>query len=295
MYNLNLNTKKQGKGKTITIIILILLLVCTSSYIAYNELYNNKKQDCIKTVKTEKQKTESLDVTSKEVTSLFNKLNQLSSAWTSEEYYGYLFKQDSINIKDMSDELKVAIGLYKEYLSCIENNYECVVGANDTNVGTTVIPSSKVKAVIEDIFGDVEYTNVSTKAFDCSGEYTYDKSKDIFTATAPACGYGGASYNTYDYRITKAYKEGNSLDMYIKVAFEYFDFTIETDENGAITKDNTRYIYSDFDKKVELLKIDDSAYDFNNILEDYGDKLPVYKIHFEKEKGNYHFKSIEKQ
>lgn len=286
--------EKKNKGKTVLIVFLILIILGLGGYIVYDKVLKEEPKEKTKE-EVQTSKEESLDVTSKEVTTLFNNINKLSSSWTSDVYYGWLFKQDSLKVEDMSDELKVAVALYKEYIECISNDYGCVKGASDTSVGNTVISSEKVQDNIIELFGNIKYNNTNTNAFDCGENFTFDSNQNVYTATAPACGYAGNSFNTYDYRITKAMKNDNSLDIYVKVAFEYFDFQYESDEHGNMTKDNMRTIYTDFNKKNEINKVGDTEYNFNEILENYGDKLPVYKLHFEKEDGEYHFKSIEKQ
>lgn len=274
------------------IIILILSVVGLGGYVVYDK-YFNKEPIPPKTEKKE-EKTENLDVTSKEVTSLFNNINKLSHAWTSEDYYGWLFKNDSLKVEDMSDELIVANALYHLYADCLENDLVCVEGSED-EIGTTIIKAPEVKEKVNELFGNIEYKNSNTSSFDCGGKFTYNSDKDNYTAQAPACGYAGNSFATYDYGITKALKKDKELDIYVKVAFKYFDFILETDENDNITQDNMHYIYTDFNRKNKIDEIEDRAYDFNEVLEKHGELLPVYKLHFENENGKYHFKSIEKQ
>ena len=278
----------------ILIVFLVLIILGLGGYIAYDKVINKETEEPVKEEKSES-KEENLDITSKDVTSLFNNINTLSSTWTSEAYYCWLFKQDSLKVEDMSDELKVASALYLEYLSCSDNDFECVKGSSDTSVGNMILSASRVNNSIKKLYGDVKYKDTNVKSFACGADFTFDNASNNYTAVAPACGYAGSSFDTYDYRLVKAIKKDNSIDIYVKVAFEYFDFLIETDNDGNVTKDNMRYVYSDFGKKNQIYKTEETTFDFNNVLEEYGDKLPVYKLHFENEDGEYHFKSIEKQ
>ena len=77
----------------------------------------------------------------------------------------------------------------------------------------------------------------------------------------------------------------------MKVAFEHY--VPQSDVNGNDT--SMRYIYSDLEQKNEVCQTKQTEYDFNTILEKYGDKLNTYKLHFEKENDEYHFMSIAKQ
>ena len=278
------------------IIILILSVVGLGGYVVYDK-YFNKEPIPPKTEKKE-EKTENLDVTSKEVTSLFNNINKLSHAWTSEDYYGWLFKNDSLKVEDMSDELIVAVSLYNSELDCIDEKGDntCFQKPTNPNLDSiSVISSDKVKANANIIFGSITYDNTSVKSFDCTGNYKYNKENDQYIKEAYGCGYGGSSYNTYEYRITKALKTSSALDMYVKVAPEYYEFGADVDADGNDIDSSMRYIYSDFGKKNEIYKVEEIIYDFNEVLEKHGELLPVYKLHFENENGKYHFKSIEKQ
>ena len=270
---------KSGKGKIVLIIILLLMVICLGSYIGYDKMQKPVEPKVIK----EKIKVDALDVTSLEVVVSFSSVNDLSNNWMSEDYYGYLFKQDTLKVEDMSDELKTAVALYPEDKKCDES---CYSGQTET------IKGDNVKVQFEKTFGKIEYKPTDVKAFDCTGAYKYQDNN--FVKQSHDCGTAGSSHDIYDYTIIKALKEENNLDIYVKVAFEYFEFNIEGDENGEVNK-STYTIYSDFGKQNKIDQILASEYDFNSVLNKYSDKLPVYKLHFEKEENDYSFKSVTKE
>ena len=111
MPNLNLNTpKKTGTGKVVLNIFLVLLVICLGSYIIYDKMIEKPK--VVKKVIKEESKMQSMDVTAKEVTSLYSSVDIFSlPSWNQSEYYGYLYKQDNLKSSDMSDDIKVLIGI----------------------------------------------------------------------------------------------------------------------------------------------------------------------------------------
>lgn len=272
--------------KNIFIIILLVIILCLGGVIIYDKTTKKEVEK-----PKEEVKEEVLDVTSKEVTTLFNNLNTLAQNNHGDTYYyGYLYKEDSLKVEDIDDSIIVATGVYKEHLKCLQSwSDTCIKTASNNSAGEVVIPAENVKKVINEIFGKINYENIDTKSLSCGGEYKYN-SNDNYVAQAPACGYAGESFDFLETRIAKALKKGNDLDIYVKVAFGHYDFSESEEGNKSIY-----HIYSDYNKTNEIYKAKEEIYNFDDILSNYSDKFSIYKMHFEKENNEYHFKNIEKQ
>ena len=274
--------------KNILIVGLLVIIIGLSGFIIMDKTMNKKqKKDA---PKQEEVKEENLDVTSQEVMQLLNNINLLAKNNHSDVYYGYLYKNDSLKVSAMDDDLIVAIGVYHEHLKCTASwDEKCIKTTSNNPAGEVTISAENVKKVINNIFGNINYVDTDIKSISCSGGYKFNKN-DNYVGTAPACGYAGDSYDFLETKIAKAIKKDKNLDIYVKVAFGHYDF------NESETGNNSIYhIYSDFKKENEIYKAKEGIYDFEEVLLNYSDKLPVYKIHFEKENDNYLFKEVQKQ
>ncbi|MBR3198497.1 MAG: hypothetical protein IKG27_00620 [Bacilli bacterium] len=273
--------------KNILIIVLLLIVAGLSVFIIYDKTL---KQEA-KPKETKKEvKEEVLDVTSQEVLKLLNNVNLLAKNNHSDVYYGYLYKKDSLKAEEMDDDLIVAIGVYHEHLKCTQSwDEKCIKTTSENPAGEVTIPAENVKKVINEILGDIKYVNTDIKSVSCSGGYKYNKN-DNYVGIAPACGYAGDSYDFLETKIAKAIRKDKSLDIYVKVAFGHYDFNENEQSNNSLY-----HIYNDFNKTSEIYKAKEGIYDFDEVLLNYADKLPLYKLHFEKENDNYHFKGSYKQ
>ena len=282
--------------KNIVIALLLIIIILMGGTFYY--LYTNQDKICDKCeVKEEKKSIESkqeeiLDITSKEVTTLLNGINRLAINDKSKAYYAYLYRNDELKVENMSDDLLIANILYKEYLNCGD---KCIIKAsNSSELDTFVISASTIKDEIKKLFGNLEYKDTNVEEFDCQGDFKFDSASNNYTHKLAGCGYGLVSQDKLETHIIKAIKNNNSIDIYVKVAFEY----IKIDENNAgsgVNDNSMRLVYSDYNKTNKIYEKKEIEYDESEMLENYGEKLPIYKIHFEYENGTYHFKQINKE
>ncbi len=283
------NGKKFG-AKNMLIISLLLIIILLVGYLLFDKYYD-KKDNKEEKNNADNTQVEVLDVTSKEVTSLFDSLNNLALNDKSEAYYGYLYKQDELKVDDMQDDFIIANILYKEYLECGD---KCVQKSSSENgLDQFVISSELIKQKVSKIFGNIIYNDTNIKAFDCQGDFKYDNNSNNYVHELAGCGYGLENYNKLETFITKAVKQDDSLDIYVKPAFEYIKYDINNDGNGEINN-TTITVYKDYNKTSKLYETKEIEYKSNDMLEKYGNQLSTYVIHFENENGEYHFKNIKK-
>ena len=277
--------------KNIVIAILLIITVLLGGTLYYQYTNQNKIYEKCKEEKKEKA-SEALDVTSKEVTELFNGVNDLAKNRLSDAYFGYLYKQDELKVEDMSDELVVANAVYKEYLGCGE---KCVrKSINEQEIDNFVISGDKVKENVNNLFGNIEYKNVNLKQFDCQGAFNYNQQENNYINDFYGCGYGLQDSKNLLTFITKAVKENSEgekeedfIDIYVKIAFEYIKVDEEKPEQESI-----RSIYTDYNMVNKIYEAKEMEYNEETLLKNVREKLPTYKLHFEKENNTYHFKQI---
>ena len=300
--------KKSGKGKTVAIIILVILLLGAVGYIAYDKVFMKKTKGPEKTETKveEKSKLESIDIKSSEVVSLYKALDIFNSSWrVGTDYYGYLYSQNQISATNMPDDVKVFIGIVNALEEC---GKACSGLMSDGYSTKETISADKVDAQIKKIFGNINYNNVSTKAyFICSDKgYTF-QNNEYYSITA-GCGQTGLTTSYVQSRIIKAEKNNNELNIYTNVLFAVPNIDQNSDKYSNPTGCASWYdvdclvdtaIYKDFSKTQLVEKTTENLWDNNGISEQtmakYQDKLDTYKLHFENENGEYHFKSIAKQ
>lgn len=256
--------KKTNKGFIAVIIILVLLLVGSIGFIVYDKLLvtdsvssekSDVKDDNKSDVKDSKEKE--LDINSRLVQSLYNKVTIKNSDWL------YYDKNTNFNVNsDGVERIKmnlVGINLNDKnhnYIDCTDNNgipanssdgYFSVCSANkqwqasDLQSGYS---RSYIESVYKDLFGsDVKLDKtqpIYIGQFSCEA-YHYVESLDQYVRYLAEC--GGATCNQITTKLTKAVKNSNEIKIYEsfedigcgsedpKKNYTYV-YTFELDEDG---------------------------------------------------------------
>ena len=287
------------KHSLIVIVILSIVIVGLCAFIAYDKnLFgikgeNKKESDNVQQEqKVEEVKEEALDVNSEQVTTLINKItNVTNNIYISGRYLGYYFQKDELKSEDIDDSLILYTALRKFLGDKNISSYEESVSVSKNDI----IP------IIKEIFGNVEYENKTIKITPCElGSFIYDDNTGTYTAGSSGCGGTGTSITNH--KIIDAVKKNNTIEITLAIVYatcgyeqqsadipgqDYCTFGNSIDENQKLRDD-------DIILKVNAVNSDyDELFDFNT----YIDKLNKYKFTFTKDNNNnnnYVFTKVEK-
>lgn len=269
------NQNGNKKGSSVIIIILLIAVLGLGGYIAYDKILGNAKTDDTeeKTNKDEKtdtkkeEKVENLDVTNKEVTTLFKSVTNANG-----HYCGVseLFKDKKVAANDIDNDLASDIALYNIRMN-----------GKELNEGVT-FTKKEMNDTIAKLFGkDYKYTHGDIK--NCPS-VKYDANTEIYKVQPSACG-GTCGPKNY-VKIVKATKTNSKIELSIRVLF-----VGDTDVTNAAGNAYPRY-YKDSNKTVEV----ELQRDYDNIpyeTDENYQKGSLYKMIFTNEDGNYVFTSSE--
>lgn len=269
---------KEGKtksiGKNVIIILLTILLLGSLGFIGYDKFFkkDNSKES---NVKTNEKKEENLDINSRLVQSLYNKVSTgENNESESSMYFNYIYKDDNFIEKDFyadkADEqqkMKILSRLINKeqgiYYNCENSNipdtlstnssYKSVCSkVNGTNDADQKLIYSKeyISNLYKDLYGKdatIDTNAIIYMDFYKVGAYSYVESLDSYLLYhiegGGTTGPGGSYAN-----ITKAVKNGNKLKIYEKVTnISYnYDETTGTGDDDESNKETTtsNYIYT---------------------------------------------------
>jgi len=265
------------KVKDLIIIILLLILVGIGGYWLYDKLTfdeNNNSDSNIEdkqepttenkkpTEDTNNEKT--LNTNDQTVIELYNNVNVFEASFMG-NYNNYLYKYDSISVNELPNDVIVFMGI---------QNIK-----NDNNSSNLKFSAQEVKKGINNVFGNINYTDVSTDSSSCEN-YVYNEVSKNFTLGESGC--GGAYVPVKVDKLLSATKYNDRIEIVAAVVFGK--------SAGTEQPEGTYNYYSDVNYNNLLTTNDVSSFDINN----YIDKTSQYKYTFKLENGNYYFKSIEK-
>lgn len=251
------------KNNNILIVILILSLLITCSYIIYDKaFYEENKTTEKKTTQTEnkttKKKEENLDVNSRLVQTLYNKVvenNNWSKYWMYDsDTSDYLVSKSDMKTKmnlvsnnlnsqkieviECSDSIPNSIKINdRDYMSAC---YAISQGA--TGYSPYAYDKSYIETIYKDLFGNETQLDTSIdipSSFGADEIYHYIASLDKYVLYASEGG-GGTSASSYSGIITKAVKLGEELKITEKVTItnptsieEYiYVYTFKLEDDG---------------------------------------------------------------
>lgn len=274
------------------LLIIVMFVIFAGGYLL-NDYQNNEtnkqtKKDKGEVVKTNNEKTEELNINSKDVMDLYIPFSYFTHEASDEE----LYSKDKITPDDLSIEYKnrLAFAKYNNELDG-KNLYEGNIKIDEYELEPDYLKSSTLEKSYKKLFG--ENTKYIAKSFDSYGidtlNMTYNKENDVYLADLVAGDYTGYRYGK---ELYKAIKVGNKIELYEYVVVYNEDWhkgivgvysNIEDANNfqNAIKQKQMNY-----DTGTSDLILDD--------LSDYKDKASEYKLTFEKDDNNYVFKQIEK-
>lgn len=264
----------------ILLIIVILGLVC---YIAYDKGVFDMLLKKESSAKEEKQNTEekvieekeeTLDVNSIEVVNLikyFDILNDRIST-SSDNMFARMYTSDKTTVDDLSDS---------------EKGYIALSNIVESTGLSQEISAIDVENVVKKIFGDVNYTNGDIPNYGCAfGKISYITSNNTYKTSDTGC--GGACDPNVQYKIVKAVKKGDTLNITVATAYTSCD----TREINGITEIYSLF-YSDLNAQNKVYEDSRSGnFDFDKYL----DNTTKYTYTFKQDSNNnYVFTQIEKQ
>ena len=272
--------KKKGKGSLIVIILLVIVILGLVGYICYDKgviLKTNTKEVEDKNVKKDsnEEKEENLDINSRLVQSLYNKV-----AINDECLSGYLYEDnetitlDNIETHTKSRLIGRNLGLKdRKYINCSslgsavpeskDNDYISICSLNqkyNSYDNEYAYDKNYVEYVYKSIFGTNAKLDTSI-AIEVLGEnefYYYIESLDKYVLYR-ADGYGGSCSSKTTEKLTKAVKNGSKIVLTENVTIIYDDPGNDnihgTADDIKDKKKSTDYVYT---FKLE----DDGMYSF---------------------------------
>lgn len=258
---------KKGAGFIIIISALVVIILGLGGYILYDKVFATKNStDQVEETKKEEEKkeekVENLEVTSKEVTDLFDSITHGVTEYCGVDNY---FADKKVTTNDIDNGLASSIVLYNLYQSGVKYGE-----------GTT-ITKKQVEDSITKLFGkNYKYTYGNIR--NCPS-YTYDVEKEVFTAGPSGCGGTCGPHNMK--KVVKATKSDSKIELYVRILFI-----------GEYTNDQKIKYYSDYKKTKEAdLEKDKDGIPYETDA-NY-QKGSLYKMTFTKEDNNYVFTSSE--
>lgn len=185
-----------------------------------------------------------------------------------EEFFNIYY--DSEYTDSFSDEYIVYLGIINLYKNDFINN--CY--------GTFEVSVNDVDNKIKEIFGnDIEYINTSFSNKDKTLEIQYDNEKDMYVVTNYRC--SGIEFGKG--HIVTEFIEGKLDSGYLEIVEYVYYMDYQKEENG-------RYVLNFYDSLNNSGNIISEE-----VLSDSDkEKMPIYKLIFKEEAGNYIFKDIKR-
>ncbi len=263
--------KKKSSGMVIFLLLVIIAIL--GVYICYQEglleikpeekvvnKTENKKEEVEKQEPVEE--IEVLEVVDNDVRHLFETLTTGLG-----EYCGIwnYFTEEKVTPQDIPNNLATSIALNSLYKNGIAIDRK----------GTT-FTDTQLNSKIKEIFGsNYEYEN---EDIDICPTYTYDEENHTYTTGDKTC--SGICTVPNKAKIVKAYKKGDTIEIYVRVLFSNVGEQIPTT------------YYKDFNKTEPIEVEKTSPLDYNISDETYKEGS-LYKMTFTSEQGNYIFTSSE--
>lgn len=276
------------KSFIVILILLILVILGLVCYIAYDKgVFNSflKKESNIKDEKKntaengidkniEEEKVEELDVNSAEVVNLIKQFDILNSQINSGSgsIFARMYKSDKVTVDDLSDA---------------EKGYIAISNIVEVTGGSQEISAVDTENMVKKIFGNINYTNGDIPAYGCAfGKISYIASSNIYKTSDTGC--GGVCDRTVQYKIVKAVKNGDIIN--ITVAIAYVDCDIR--EINGITEVYSLF-YSDLNAQNKVYE-DPKSGNFN--FDKYINNTTKYTYTFKQDgNNNYVFTKVEKE
>lgn len=271
------------KSFVVILILLILVILGLVCYIAYDKgafdafvkkepKTKEKKQNVEE--KVIEAKEEELDVNSSEVVNLvkyFDILNDKIST-TSDDMFARMYKSDKVTPDDLSDS---------------EKGYIAISNIVELSSASQEISAIDVENMVKKIFGNVNYTNGDIPAYGCAfGKISYIASSNNYKTSDTGC--GGVCDPNVQYKIVKAVKNGDIIN--ITVAIAYVDCDIR--EINGITEVYSLF-YSDLNAQNKVYE-DPKSGNFN--FDKYINNTTKYTYTFKQDgNNNYVFTKVEKE
>ena len=297
---------KKGKGKNVLIVFLVIIVLGLAGYISYDKYfykYFEKENVKVEKKETKKSKLTDLDIDSKEVKDLHEKLVDEVNFHDSGSVYNS-FKTD-VNNLPIEALLSLVIsdikfGSETDNVPCseiLENGaWEKSAWKNDTCSGESSwarvnISTENIKKGVINIIGREQEKNYKYESFSLNGD------------GALVCAYYNNNYSCYDaqgggtepdFGESKIIKATKDQDDNIYIYDKYLMF--KTDENS---NELVYHVYNTFDKKKELNQCKDidgnNDCNYENYIKIYGnDDINTFKHTFKKDiDGNYYWYSTE--
>lgn len=263
---MNMKNKSKFTPKDIVMILILALIVglILSGILSYIN-YNSKKDD--NTDQTGK--AENLEVNDELVQNLFYLTRgELKNTLFAGTDYENIYYRSEITDIETTDEN------FKKILSFVSLDQSLIT--NDES--KSIISAEALKNQYNTIFGNLDNYKDETFNYSCPVTIEYNEDEKQYEYES-ACGYNISS--GYISKLTEAKKYDDCLEIYEKVVFYLID-----EETGDISYFNT----SDYSEQLVVLENDEQ---FN--IDDYTDKLDIYKYTFIKDGNNYYFDRVERQ
>lgn len=193
----------------------------------------------------------SLDITSEQILTLYNKVSNTKS----KDYNNYYFMQDKLLVENMDNKFRLLLAFNS---------------INDTQQGLT---NDKMKEAYANIFGDLEY---KAESFDSNCiEYTYDDKTLMYTASSSTTCSSGC--NSKQEEILSAYQYADRIEITTVVAFintcelkyykdyKYSNTVLEGVEYSKGILNNNK---DKFDRYIYTFTLKDGKYIFTGVAKE---------------------------
>lgn len=252
---------KDNKKIVIYIVIAILLIIVVGALI----IVNKEKNEEWTTLEEDNSQVEDL-----EGIDYYSIMNYLKLNTLPDEYYGYFYKINNIETKDIDNKVKLYMAIRKvvadQKLGDIEKEIQ--------------IKESDIAKALKEIFGDkVEYKNESLSGNTCSyTDFKYDKASKMYVQKPSDC--IETRTDTVLDEITSTTEVNNTVKVQEKVGFIETSYNLET-------KKLAYNIYKDIEKKEKVATVDNYSIDSCKEL------LNTYQYTFKKDNNHYYLESVE--
>lgn len=259
--------KNKLTKKDIGIIIIVALIIgfVFSGILSYINYSNKNKEE----ITEPSGKVENLEIGDEVVQNLFylTRGDLTGSLFVGTDYENIYYRQDRIIIDEMDEN-------FKKILSFVTLNENLI----KQEQSKSIINSDDLKNQYNKIFGNLTDYKDETFNYNCPATIEYNKKSNQYEYEN-ACGYSLSS--GYVSKLTEAKKYEDRIEIYETVAFYLLD------DN---TNEVSYFTTSDYSEYLVVLKNEETF-----TIEDYVDKLDIYKYTFMRDKDTYHFTKVEKQ
>lgn len=277
-------------------ILFILSLFCVLKYFIFapnvpkkENIVNNQNQKKLDHVKNE-EVIEDVNLNSDLAMELKNKIAIFDNAKAG-SYYGYFYQKEYLDIKDIPDDVKIAVGITqnKNFSNDFLNATYDALTPEQNKIKVIILSHDEIQEGINAFFGpntafkatDLKDANNSICGF---SSFRYDSTRNVYMSTPYNC--SSFLKNHIDSKVIKITKKGSEVEVTLKIAYIKY----EIKENG----DAIKYIYKDINDTNYLERheiLTDNSYNINNLL----NVLDTYKFTFTLNSNNYYyFSKVEK-